>query len=247
MASMRPRLTFVLIFGIVLLSSCRTVVDTQVNKDGSGELRTSVVFSAEEKKNFDSAPNNAGKNICDNLRDGASTEAVFVEELKGDETFCTTVHSYRTLKQLSDLYGGMANITVNELRMVMGRFVFNVQVDLTPQEGNEAAPNEWRLTLPGKIGANNADAIESNTLIWNIEPGEVRVLEAESAVSPGMLTEILVGGLIILAGIMFAVRLARNVARQNELRSETASPSRKICPSCPASASALLYRNGKAA
>ena len=209
----------VLIVVAVALSSCRAVVDTRVEKNGSGELRTSIVFSAEEKQNFDGAPGNAGKNICDNLKGNAPPETVFMEEVKGDETYCTTLHSFHTLKQLRDLYEGMVNVTVNDLRMVLGNFVFNIQVDLTSEE-NEAAPSEWRLTLPGEIGHNNADRIENNTLVWNIEPGEVRTLEAESAVGPGLLTQTVIGGLIVLVGIVFAVRLARNFAKRNEIRYE---------------------------
>jgi len=215
MARTRIPLRFTVIFAALALSACRAVVDTKVNKDGSGELRTAIVFSAEEKENFDGAPNNAGKNICDSLRTDVPSDAVFVEEAKGEETYCTTVHSFHTLKELRDLYEGMVNVTVNDLRMGLGSFVFNIQVDLTARDGNEAAPNEWRLTLPGEIGNNNADVVESNTLVWNIEPGEVRTLEAESSTGPHMLTQVLVGGFIVLFGIIFAVWLARSVSKQN--------------------------------
>jgi hypothetical protein len=200
----------------VTLSACRAVVDTKVEKDGSGELRTSIVFSAEEKRNFDSAPDNAGKSICDNLKSDASPQADLIEQAQGNETYCTTVHSFNSLKQLRDYYEAMVNVTVLELGMGLGNFVFQVQVDLTPRNGNEAAPNEWRLTVPGNVGENNADLIEGNTLVWNIEPGEVRTLQAKSDVGPAFLIQLLLGGLIVLAGIAVAVRLARNVARRNE-------------------------------
>ena len=216
MANSRILLKLILIFATVALSACRVVVDTKVNKDGSGELRTAIVFSGEEKKNFDSAPNNAGKNICESLRSDTPSDVVFFEEARGEETYCTTLHSFSTLKQLRTLYEGMVNVTVHDLRMGLGSFVFNIEVDLTARDGNEAAPNEWRLTMPGEIGNNNADMVESNTLVWNIEPGEVRTLEAESSIGPPMLTQLLLGGLIILAGILFAVWLARRVAKQNE-------------------------------
>ncbi|HEU0294217.1 MAG TPA: hypothetical protein VFR47_15870 [Anaerolineales bacterium] len=201
-------LKLTIIFAALMLSACRAVVDTTVNKDGSGELRTAVVFSAEEKKNFDGAPNNAGKSICESLRSDTPPEVLFLEEMKGEDTYCTTVHPFQTLKQLRDFYEGMANVTVNDLRLGLGRFMFNVQVDLTPQNANEAAPNEWRLTVPGEIRNHNADMIDRNTLVWNIKPGEVRILQAESAVGPDLLTLVLVGGLIVLLGILFAVWLA---------------------------------------
>ena len=214
----RLSVRLVLIVVAVALSSCRSVVDTKVEEDGSGALRTSIVFSAAEKQNFDSAPGNSGKKICDNLKTNSPPQTEFVEEAKGDEVYCTTVHSFNTLQQLHALYGGMANVTVNDLSMFLGNIVFNIQVDLTAQDGNEAAPSEWRLTLPGEIGENNADVIDSNTLIWSIEPGEVRTLEAESAMDPGPLTQTIVGGLIVLVGIIFAVWLVRYFAKRNERR-----------------------------
>jgi len=215
---MRHSVKLVLIIAAMALSSCRSVVDTRLEEDGSGELRTSIVFSAEEKQNFDSAPGNSGKKICDNLKANSPPQTEFVEEAKGDETYCTTLHSFNTLQQLRALYEGMANVTVNDLSMFLGNFEFNIQVDLTSQDGNEAAPSEWRLTLPGEIGENNADVIDSHTLVWSIEPGEVRTLEAESTMEPGPLAQIIVGGLIVLIGIIFAVWLVRYFAKLNERR-----------------------------
>lgn len=215
----RVRLQFVLIFVALALSACRVVVDTKVHKDGSGELQTSIVFSAEEKQNFESSAGNAGKSICDNLKKDAPPESTFLQQEGGNgETYCTTVRSFSTVKKLQGLYAGMGNVTVNELKFGSGRFVVDVQVDLTPRNGNEAAPLEWRLTLPGEIGNNNADMSEGSTLIWNIKPGEVRSLHAESKVGPDPLTWVIIGGAIILLGFVIAVIFARSLARQNEQR-----------------------------
>jgi hypothetical protein len=49
-------------------------------------------------------------------------------------------------------------------------------------------PNEWRLTVPGALGDHNADRVEGQTLIWNLEPGEKAVLHAESAVGLDLTT-----------------------------------------------------------
>ena len=216
MTSTRTFRYLALMLGALLLAGCRVAVNTIVNKDGSGELRTSIVFSAEEKQNFESAPNNSGKKICDSLRQDSPPDTVFLEETRGDETYCTTLRSFSSLKQLRGLYQGMANVTVNKLELGIGVFTYDVQVDLTPRNGNEAAPNEWRLTVPGTIGDNNADLIENNTLIWNIEPGEIRTLKAESEVGPHVMIQALLGGLIVLLGIIIAVWLARTVAGRNE-------------------------------
>src|SRR5262245_61978806 len=108
-----PRKAFLLgrILIAFTLSACRVVVDTQVNKDGSGELKSSVVFSAEEKHNFENSPGNSGKTICDNLSQNAPPNTTFVQEESADETFCTTVRTFKTIKELRKLYTGMGNIT----------------------------------------------------------------------------------------------------------------------------------------
>src|SRR4030095_11573447 len=111
MTSTRRFLHSALILGAFLLAGCRVAVDTIVNKDGSGELRTSIVFSAEEKQNFEDTPQNSGKNICDNLRADSPPDTVFFEEARGDETYCTTLQSFGTIKQLRTLYQGMTNVT----------------------------------------------------------------------------------------------------------------------------------------
>ena len=218
MASTRVCFKLALALAAVVLAGCRTVVDTRLNKDCSGELRTSIVFSAEEKQNFDNAPENAGKSICDQLRTDAPPETVFVEELRDGETYCTTLRAFHTVKDLRSLYDAMLNVTVNELRMGLGSFVFDVQVDLTAQNETEAVAQEWRLTLPGEIGNHNADVVERNTLVWKIAPGETRTLQAESALGPDTATQVLVGGVIISLGSVFAVWLAKRIARQNAQR-----------------------------
>jgi hypothetical protein len=211
----RILLQLVIIFAAITLSGCRVVVDTKVNQDGSGDLRTSIVFSAEEKQNFESSAGNAGKSICDNLKKDVPAEATFLQQDGANgETYCTTVRAFSTMKKLQGLYAGMGNVAVNELKLGSGTFVFDVQVDLRKRNGNEAVAQEWRLTIPGEIGDNNADMSEGSTLIWNIQPGQVRSLHAESKVGPDPLTWIILGGAIILLGIVIAVIFARSLAKR---------------------------------
>jgi hypothetical protein len=110
----------------------------------------------------------------------------------------------------------MGNVTVNVLKLESGNFLFDVQVDLQPKNGNEAAAHEWRLILPGEIGNNNADMREGSTLIWNIQPGQVRSLHAESKVGTDPLIWTIIGGAIILSGVVIVVLFARNLAARNE-------------------------------
>jgi hypothetical protein len=209
---MKPKFILALLslaFTALFLSSCRVVVETEINQDSSGTLRSSVVFSAEEKANFEASPENAGKNLCDNLKQSVEAQAEFVQELHDGETFCTTVRSFASLDELQAYYTRMGNVKVNELKMGFGEFVFDVQVDLTPKDGNEPAPSEWRLTVPGAIGKNNSDIIEDQTLIWKVEPGLIRTLHAESAVGLDRMTLVFIGGGMLFLGIVLGVLFSR--------------------------------------
>lgn len=209
---MKPKLIrayLSLAFTALFLSSCRVLVETEIDQGGSGILRSSVVFSAEEKANFEAAPENAGKSVCDNLKQGAQADAGFVEEVHDGETFCTTVREFGSLDELRGHYMRMGNVKVNALRMGFGKFIFDLQLDLTPKDGNEPVPGEWRLTVPGQIGNNNADVIEGQTLIWKIEPGLTRTLHAESAVGWDAMTLALIGAALLFLGILIGVLVSR--------------------------------------
>ena len=105
----------------------------------------------------------------------------------------------------------MGNVKVNELKMGFGRFVFDVQVDLTPKDGNEPAASEWRLTVPGEIGNNNADAFDrGQTLTWKIEPGLIRTLHAESSVGLDVKTLMFIGAALLFFGIVVGVLFSRS-------------------------------------
>ena len=210
---MKPKFILALLslaFTALFLSSCRVLVETEIKPGGSGILRSSVVFSAEEKANFESSPENAGKSLCDNLKQGVEADAEFVQELHDDETFCTTVRSFASLDELKGYYARMGNVKVNELKMRFGEFVFDVQLDLTPKDGNEPAASEWRLTVPGEIGNNNADVMEDQTLIWKIEPGLTRTLHAESSVGLDAMTLALMGAALLILGILIGVLFSRS-------------------------------------
>jgi hypothetical protein len=166
---------------MLLLTSCRIVVNTAVNADGSGELRTSVVYSAQEKEAFEEKPENESKGICDDLKKDVPAGATFNEELTDSgETFCTTNRPFRNLAELRTFYAGMSQVTVNRLDFEFGKFVLDVEVDLSEDEDGASLEHEWGLTLPGEIGTNNADRVAGQTLFWVVSPGEKASLHAES-------------------------------------------------------------------
>lgn len=213
------RSLFLLMIAALLLTACRIVVDTNVKPDGSGELRSAVVFSAQEKENFAQKPENQSKSICDNLGKDVPADARFAEEIRDGETYCTTERSFNNLAELRKFYAGMGQVTVNTLQFELGKFTFDVDVDLTNNKEGEGLVNEWQLTLPGVIGSQNADRVEGQTLVWVIQPGKKGHLHAESEVgmnpatlgAPGALILVAVGSILVLAlaGVVLAFLLLR--------------------------------------
>jgi hypothetical protein len=172
--------SLLLLAAALLVTGCRIVVDTDIKADGSGEFRSAVVFSAQEKDNFEQKPENESKSICDDIQKDVPAGARFVEEVHDGETFCVTERSFNNLSELRTFYAGMGQVTVNKLGFEFGKLILDVDVDLSNDQDGEGLEHEWRLTLPGEIGTQNADRVEGQTLIWVISPGEKDNLHAES-------------------------------------------------------------------
>lgn len=74
----------------------------------------------------------------------------------------------------------------------------------------------FKLTLPGTIGANNADAIEGNTLIWNVDvTDEGGTYEAVSSVGGGS-SALLLGGAAIAAVVVLGVGVTAMRRRKSQ-------------------------------
>jgi len=187
----------------VLLAGCRWVVDTTVNPDGSGLLRTAVVYSSEELTAFASAPGNAGRSICDAHRRDAPSGTTFLEEEHTGETSCIVERRFAELKDLAELYRGINGVTVKRLAFQLGRLTFDVEVEHSSGE-EDGASDEWRLTLPGLAEEHNADRTEGRTLVWEIAPGAREELHAVSWVGLDMGTLGPAGSLILLGIIGLA-------------------------------------------
>lgn len=209
----------------LLLTSCRVVVNTDVKADGSGELRTAVVFTAKEKEEFAQKPENQSKSICDGIKQGVPAGATFVEEIRDEETFCVTERPFKDLAELRQYYASMNQVKVNTLMFEMGKFTMDVDVDLTDKGNGKGLENEWHLTLPGGIGEHNAERVEGQTLVWVVSPGETAHLHAESMVgttpvSPDttfnntLILVVVVLVLVLLAGGILAFILLRRKSRQ---------------------------------
>jgi hypothetical protein len=194
--------SFVLIaLATLLLTACRVVVETELKADGSGKFRTAIVFTTQEKENFAQKPENKSKSICGDAEKNLPAGATFVEEIHAGETYCVTEHSFNNLAELRKFYVGMDQVKVNTLQFESGKFMLDIDIDLTSDNHQKGLVNEWHLTLPGEIGEQNADRMEGKTLVWVVSPGEKAHLQAESAVGLNPATVgITTGMLILIAG-----------------------------------------------
>jgi hypothetical protein len=214
---MRTKIRSLLLLSIVtlFLAACRIVVNTEVKSDGSGQLRTAVVYTAKEKEDFTQKPENKSKSICDGTKKGVPADATFVEEIHDGETYCITERAFNNLDELRKFYANMGQVRVNTLQFELGKFTLDVDVDLTADNNGGGPVNEWHLTLPGEIGVQNADRVEGQTLVWVIQPNQKAHLHAESAVALSPATLGATGNLVLIvvvAGVLALVLLVSLIA-----------------------------------
>lgn len=207
----------------VFLAGCRWVVDTTVNSDGSGLLRTAIVYSSEELTDFARAPGNAGRSICEAHRQDAPPGSTFLEEERTGQTYCIVERRFGDLRELKELYAGINGVTVNRLGFQLGQLTFDVEVEHASGE-EDGANDEWRLTLPGLAEDHNAARTEGQTLIWEIPPGAREELHAVSRVGLNLRTLGPAGGLILLGILVLVVLGAVAVVG---LRRRQGSPTRE--------------------
>lgn len=175
-----------LVAASLLLAACKVNVGTSVDANGSGETRTEIGFTAEEKQSILQLSGGNAENLCDTLQSEGQAlppDAVFAQEERGDETYCVTSQPFDDLDGLKSLYGEMDGVSINELSLVNGKFVYDVDVDFSDAQdtGALALSLEWRLTVPGSVGTNNADEVDGKTLIWHLTAGRKINLHAESS------------------------------------------------------------------
>ena len=81
---------------------------------------------------------------------------------------------------------------------------------------------QYRLTLPGEIGDNNADTSDGNTLTWNVGFSGKTDMYAESTVTSwGAIIGVIVGAIVVVALIALAVIL---ILRRRKRKSPPSQP-----------------------
>jgi phosphatidylinositol mannoside-binding LppM-like protein len=219
----RVRVSLALGVAVLLLSGCRVMVETAIQPDGSGLLVTSVVFSADEARNFAQGPGNQSKSICDNIRPDLPEDAAFEERERGGETYCTTIRPFADLQELRQLYARMNNVTVHELQFELGRLTVDLTVDTTRAAAEGPVPQEWRMTLPGTLEDHNADQVDGRTLVWTISPDQQVNLLATTTVGLNLQTLGPAGVLLLASGCGLGLALAAGVLYLSRRREHRAS------------------------
>ncbi len=159
-----------LALSLSVLTACHSFV-TEINSNGSGEVRKEVPASKEQvQANPD--------NFCAAADPGFS----LTTEKRGDTSWCIYTAAFANLSDLQSVYAGLPGetLTINQLELRDGTLTYDVSL-----EASQTEEFTWKLTLPGKITSNNADSVEGQTLTWKIaKGGGVIRLQAESVIQP---------------------------------------------------------------
>jgi hypothetical protein len=173
-----------LVMGTLVLAGCHKLeARTEIEPNGSGELRMGVGFSAEERANLEKQNSNP-QDFCNTSQTPANVTVT--EEQRGDETWCITTAPFKDLNELRGLHEQRKGITINRLEINDGTLYYDVDLDTLSEDSNFSALTEitWSVTLPGKPIEHNADHVSENTLTWTPTPKSGIIhMSAESEVS----------------------------------------------------------------
>ncbi len=194
----------------LLLAACHKLqATTEVKPDGSGELRTGVGFSAEERQNLENQSGNEGSDNFCNSSGQTSPDVTVAEEQRGDETWCITTTKFDDLEELRRLYEEKKGIRINRLEVTDGKFYYDIDLDTSSETSDFSAFTAitWTVVLPGTPVYHNATLAEGNTLTWNPTPqsGTINLRAESPARGPKSLLPFLTFGLIFLCGCGVAV------------------------------------------
>jgi len=171
----------------VLLSACQVNLVTRIEPSGAGSLTTEVGLTPDDVTQLQSfSSGGPGGSVCQSMNSqmqGQAEAPAFQEETRGDDTWCVSTQAFEDPSGLEALYRQLDGVTIHELVLREGIFVYEVDVDTGSSEGAPGpATVSWVVELPGKIGDHNADSVDGQRLTWRLVPGEPRNLHASSDV-----------------------------------------------------------------
>lgn len=201
------KLALSILFMMFLLSGCiKADIGVNVKKDGSVE--NTVIF-AMEKKSYEML-SSFGEDPLEEQKADVLAENYTIEDYDDGEYF-----GFKASKTFSSIEEyTFLNHETNPLIIESDGNSFKVDgtLDMT-MNGEELGLEQqyvdqfeltFTLTLPGKVGQNNADRKEGNKLIWDLSTEEPTEISAESSVS-GVSPILLIGGggIILAAGATY--------------------------------------------
>jgi hypothetical protein len=222
---MKSRVPFLGLLATVslLLAACNVNLATEVNADGSGQMRTEIGLTQADK---DSLASMSGGEVTDWCTQITSSSELpqgmqFTQEERGDETWCIATMPFSSLEELRSLYADSSGISVDRLEMVGGRFYYDLTLDNSSSGAGMFGINmTWQLQAPGTVGDNNADTVDGRTLTWHLTSGGSSRLQAESAVggaiSPTLIAAIFGLGCLCLVGVVVIVVVVILLVRRSK-------------------------------
>jgi hypothetical protein len=182
---MKFRTWFIMLWVIGgLVTGCEFRATTTLYPDGSGELRTEVGFTAEERQRLESqASPTPSQPFCTPPPGQTSANVTVTEEQRGDETWCITITPFDNLDELRRLYESRRGIRINRLEVTDENFYYDIDVDTLSDTSDFSAFTAitWTVILPNAPTYHNATRAEGNGLTWELTPRSGIVnLRAES-------------------------------------------------------------------
>ncbi len=173
------------------LAGCSMEAATQVNHDGSGNLSTAIGLTPADEAGLADLGGGTSQDFCKQVEDRTRLPSggTIKEEQRDGATWCVAEVPYQDLNQLHDLYQQIGNIDIRQLQLADGEFLYDVVIDLSDLSAEGVDPTlldslqlaiDWKLTLPGDVGDNNADQAQGGTLVWHLQTGQVNHLHAQS-------------------------------------------------------------------
>ena len=207
----------------LLLAACNVNMATDINTDGSGEMRTEIGLTQADK---DSLASMSGGEVTDWCTQIESTSDLpqgmrFTQEERGDETWCIASVPFSSLDELRRLYRDSSGIRVDRLEIADGRFYYDVTLDDTSSGAGMFGINmAWQLQAPGTVASHNADLLDGRTLTWHLTSGGPSRLQAESAVggtiSPALIVVFIGLGCLCLVGVAVIVVVVVLLVRRSK-------------------------------
>jgi len=201
---MKYRLWMFCLLSIVtlFLSACNVQIETLIDETGAGTAIGIFYLGSAELEEM-REQNKTLSEFCQIQMTDGSRMPMRIHE---NPVACSLNYPFSNLTDISDMYEELlTGVIVNQLKFVDGELIYDIEVN-----GSElvtGSPNilyssdslvvEWRVTVPGKVGTNNADQVIGNTLVWNLGPGANRIYVESSDGSSAL------NGLLTLSGIMF--------------------------------------------